>query len=67
MLVTDVQAEMRWLQLRDVGDDFGLFGHQGHQHSKDVTNIHKSSPNLSHRHNDVTNITVTKLSTYWES
>ena len=36
-----------------VGDDFGYFGHQhrlsfyvsvGHQHSKDVVNIHKSSP-----------------------
>ena len=43
MLVTDIEAEMRWWQLRDVGDDFGLFGHQyspGHQHSKDVTNIH---------------------------
>ena len=30
----------------------------GHQDTKDVTNIHKSSPTLSPRHNDVTNITV---------
>jgi len=43
---------------RDVGDGFGHFGHQdplsfyisvGHQHSKDVTNISKISPTLSHQ------------------
>ena len=55
---------MFWWQLYDVGN--GHFGHQhqlsfytGPQHSEDVTNIHKSSPPLTHQHHVVTNITVT--------
>ena len=48
MLVTNVGDEMRWRQLSDVGDGFDRFRHQhplflnisdGHQTSKDVTNI----------------------------
>ena len=53
MLVTDVGDQMYWLQLLDVGDGFGYFGHQHsllfyisvrHQDQKDVTNIHKLAP-----------------------
>ena len=58
MLVTDVGDEMCWWQLQNIGDGFGVFDHQhllfhisiGHQHSKDVTNIHKSLPTQSRQH-----------------
>ena len=48
MLVTDVEDEMIWWQLWDVGDGFDCFCHQhplsfnisvGHLQPKDVTNI----------------------------
>ena len=71
-LVTYVGYEMCWWQLKDVGDGFGQFGHQhplslyisfGNQHSKDVTNIYKSSATISHQHPLVTNITVATYTT----
>ena len=67
MLVTDVGDEIALVTTINVGDGFGHFAHQyplsfyisaGLQHSKDVTNIHKSSPVFNHHHHDVTNIKV---------
>ena len=63
MLATDVWDKMCLWQIKDV-DSFGHLGHQyplffynriGHQHWKDVTNIFKSSPTVSHKHHDFTN------------
>ena len=64
MLVTDVGDEMWWWKLLDVGDGFVHFGCQdtlfyisvGYQHSKDFTNIHKTSLTLSR------NITMSPIS-----
>ena len=46
-MVTDVEGEMCWWQLEDVGDVFDILANN--QHSKDVTNMFKSSIS-SHQH-----------------
>ena len=58
MLVTYAD-EMFWLQLQNVDDGLGHFGHQhqlsfyisaGHQHLKDVPNIEIQSSTFTNRH-----------------
>ena len=38
----------------------------GHQYSKDVAKIHKSSPSLGHQQHDVININVTQFNSSTE-